>query len=84
MALAKKWDRCRKFYDEYNFAKDDKNINGIMTLNLDAQDHYYTHKPLDLCPNCKDSFEKYANYIKEEGYCEVTGKNFAIRWGEFK
>ena len=41
MALAKKCDRCEKFYDEYNFAKDDKNINGIMTLNLDAQDHYY-------------------------------------------
>ena len=54
-----------------------------MTLNLDAQDHYYTHKPLDLCPNCKDSFEKYANYIKEEGYCEVTGKDIVIQCGEF-
>ena len=62
MALAKKCDRCKRFYDAYNFTKDDKNINGIMTLNLDAQDHYYTnHKPLDLCPNCKDSFEKWLN-----------------------
>ena len=61
MALAKKCDRCGKFYDEYNFAKDDKNINGIMTLNLDEQDHYYTHEPLDLCPSCKDSFEKWLN-----------------------
>ena len=61
MALAKKCDRCGKFYDEYNFTKDDKNINGIMTLNLDEQDHYYTHKPLDFCPSCKDSFEKWLN-----------------------
>ena len=41
MALAKKCDRCGKFYDE--------------------QDRYYTHKPLDLCPICKDSFEKWLN-----------------------
>ena len=61
MALAKKCDRCGKFYDEYNFAKDDKNINGIMTLNLDEHDDYYAHDPLDLCPSCKDSFEKWLN-----------------------
>ena len=67
MALAKKCDRCGKFYDEYNFAKDDKNINGIMTLNLDAQDHYYTHKPLDLCPSCKDSFEKWLKFLNNKG-----------------
>lgn len=79
MALAKKCDRCGKFYDEYNFTKEDKNINGIMIFNLDTQDYYYTNRPLDLFPNCKYSFEKYSNYIKEEGYCEVTGKNFAIR-----
>ena len=28
---------------------------------IDAQDHYYTYKPLDLCPSCKDSFEKWLN-----------------------
>ena len=61
MSLAKKCDRCGKFYDEYNFARDDKNINGIMTLNLDDQDDYYAHDPLDLCPSCKDSFEKWLN-----------------------
>ena len=66
MALAKKCDRCGKFYDEYNFANDDKNINGIMTLNLDAQDHYYTHKALDLCPSCKDSYEKWLNKKREK------------------
>ena len=61
MALAKKCDRCGKFYDEYNFAKDDKNINGIIIFNLDAQDYYYTNRPLDIFPNCNYSFEKWLN-----------------------
>lgn len=61
MALAKKCDRCGKFYDEYNSAEDDKNINGIMTLNIDKQGRYYKHKPLDLCPFCKCLFEKWLN-----------------------
>ena len=54
-------DRCGKFYGDYNFAKDDKNINVIMVFNLDTQDYYYTHRPLDIFPNCKDSFEKWLN-----------------------
>ena len=58
---------------------EDKNINGIMIFNLDTQDYYYTNRPLDIFPNCKDSFEKYANYIKEKEDYEVTGKNFVIR-----
>lgn len=61
MALAKKCDMCGKFYDEYNFSKDDKNINRIMILNLDMNDYYYTNRPLDLFPSCKDSFKKWLN-----------------------
>lgn len=66
MALAKKCDRCGKFYCEYNFEKDDKNINGIMILNLDTQDYYYTNRPLYLFPSCKDSFKKWLNKKGEE------------------
>ena len=57
MALAKKCDRCGKLYEAYNTTKDSENINGIMTLNLDDQRKYYSHEPLDLCPECKDAFE---------------------------
>ena len=53
MALAKKCDRCGKFYDE--------NINIMIAFNWDDQDRYYANKPLDLCPSCKDSFEKWLN-----------------------
>ena len=61
MALAKKCDMCGKFYDEYNFSKDYKNINGIMILNLDMNDYYYTNRPLDLFPSCKNSLKKWLN-----------------------
>ena len=35
------------------------NINGILTLNIDANQRYYSHKVIDFCPNCKDSFQKW-------------------------
>lgn len=59
MASAKKCDRCGKLYEEYNTEKNNKKINGIMTLNLDFQRRYYSHTPFDLCPECKDSFEEW-------------------------
>ena len=59
MALAKKCDRCGNFYEAYNTTNDSENISGIMTLNLDDQRRYYSHEPLDLCPKCKDAFEKW-------------------------
>ena len=35
MATAKKCDRCGKLYNSYNIINDTKNINGIMTVNID-------------------------------------------------
>ena len=61
MITKEKCDMCGKFYGGYNFAKDDKNINGIMIFNLDTQDYYYTNRPLCIFPNCNDSFEKLLN-----------------------
>ena len=62
-----KCDMCGKFYGDYNFTKDDKNINGIMIFNLDMHDYYYTHRPLDIFPNCKYSFEKYLKFLNKKG-----------------
>ena len=59
MAAAKKCDRCGKLYEPYNIKNDAKNFNGINTVNLDASGRYYGHKPMDLCPECKDSFEEW-------------------------
>ena len=59
MASAKKCDRCGKLYNSYNTKNDAKHINGIMTVNIDPYGEYYDHKPVDLCPKCKDSFEEW-------------------------
>ena len=56
MACAKKCDRCGKLYEEYNTEKDSKNTNGIRTLNIDYQSKCYSHKAVDLCPECMASF----------------------------
>ena len=51
----KEWKKMT-FIDEFvtdKNAKDDKNINRIMTLNLDAQDNYYIPgKPIKIY--CED------------------------------
>ena len=59
MAAAKQCDRCGKLYNSYNIKNDAKHINGIMTLNIDPYGRYYDHNAKDLCPECKDSFEKW-------------------------
>lgn len=64
MACAKKCDRCGKLYEQYNFDRDEKNTNGIMTLNLDYQRHFYSHTVLDLCPDCMKGFQDWLKEVK--------------------
>lgn len=59
MSLAKKCDRCGKFYESYNMKRDSKNINGIMFLNLDDKQKYYAHGAIDLCPECTTELMKW-------------------------
>ena len=61
MAIAKKCDRCSRLYEQYNIKNDSKNINGIMTLNIDSGQRYFKHGPLDLCPECS---KKLINWLK--------------------
>lgn len=62
MASAKKCDRCGKLYEKYNERNDEDNINGILTLNIDSKQQYFTHKLIDFCPDCKDSFQKWLSF----------------------
>ena len=72
MALAKKCDRSGKVYEEYNTKNDGKNINGILILNIDCREKYYTHGPIDLCPDCKDSFKEWlTNKNKDDIYISL-------------
>lgn len=64
MACAKKCDRCGKLYEEYNFKNDEKNPNGIMTLNLDYRRKFYLHTAMDLCPGCMKKFQDWMEEVK--------------------
>lgn len=62
MACAKKCDRCGKLYEQYNFKRDEKKPNGIMTLNLDYRRQFCSHTAMDLCPDCMKEFQ---DWLKE-------------------
>lgn len=57
MALARKCDRCGKFYDNYNMGDTIslRKTNGIMFINVQYNNKYYSCKKFDLCPVCKDT-----------------------------
>ena len=75
MAAAKKCDRCGKLYNPYNIKNDAKNINGIMTVNIDLYGKYYSNKPKDPCLECKDSFEEWLFAGKPVGEVKKENKN---------
>lgn len=59
MANAKKCDRCGSYYDSYNDKSNAKKINGIMLINIDSNNRYFSHGPYDLCPACSDELMKW-------------------------
>lgn len=69
--IAKKCDRCGAFYDLYNVERNKEKINGVAPLNTDESGRYCWHEYIDLCPDCKDSFERWLKgskrYQKERG-----------------
>ena len=67
MSIAKSCDICGKLYPIYNTKKSENDTNGIMLLNIDEQMKYYSHKPLDCCPECMDSIKKRIKMLKEGG-----------------
>lgn len=59
MAIAKKCDRCGKFHDTYNSEEDSKKINSIIPANANYKNQYYSHKIINLCPNCMYEFKNW-------------------------
>lgn len=65
MATAKKCDRCGKLYEIYNEHKDNKKINGVLTVNTVEEAHqYYSNKLLEFCPDCCNEF---VQWFEKEG-----------------
>ena len=61
--IAKKCDRCGKFYEQYNVKSDSKNINGLCTMNIDSRQRYYSHELIDLCQDCSTEL---INWLKND------------------
>ena len=64
---AKKCDICGTFYSGYNMLADPDKTNGIMFLNIGYESHYYSHKPIDCCPDCIASIKKHIEHLKTKG-----------------
>lgn len=69
--IAKRCDRCGKFYNEYNIDKNPKEINAISLINCDARRALnFSNGVFDLCPPCSrellDWLYKYENSKEEE------------------
>lgn len=64
MSIAKKCDVCGKYYESYNTKNKADEPNGIMFVNIDEQQKYYAHKPIDTCPSCIESIRSHLDTIK--------------------
>lgn len=61
MSIAKKCDRCNKFYEEQNYKKDFTKYQGIILINTDFNNLYFNDKKMDLCPDCMEKLEEFLN-----------------------
>ena len=66
MAIAKKCDICGKLYELYNVRCDSEKVNGLMFLNLDSKNQYFTHNTIDCCPECMKSIQDHIDSLKGE------------------
>lgn len=62
---AKKCDRCRKFYDEYNIRSFDCDPNAVALYQKQNDGIYYIVKKYDLCPDCMAELQEWLS--KESG-----------------
>lgn len=58
MSLAKKCDRCGKFYEFYKI-KGNNDFNGVATIEILNNRNYHSKDILDLCSECRDSFDEW-------------------------
>lgn len=67
MALAKKCDRCGVCFDMYNVVGDPSDTNGFMFLNIDGDQSYGEHEPIDLCHACNDMLHHWLEHPERDG-----------------
>ena len=66
MARAKKCDRRGKLHEHYDGIREFKNsekANGVILIDRDLDNKYWTRKSYDFCPDCMRKLE---TFIKNE------------------
>ena len=66
MSIAKKCDRCGELYASYNVEKSETDTNGMMLLNIDEKMSYFSHKAMDLCPECMEALRFWLTHVSTE------------------
>lgn len=59
---AKKCDRCGKFYEFYDGAREFKNTeraNAVILIDRDLDNKYWSRESFDLCPDCMRKLEMF-------------------------
>ncbi len=65
MAIAKRCDRCGKFYEYYS-TDDNANAVGLCLINKIGDAWIVKKSVYDLCPECLLAFDAFINPLKQE------------------
>lgn len=69
MAIAKKCDRCGKLHEYYNGSNvfnDSEKANGVLFIDRDLDNKYWSRRSYDLCYNCMRKLEAFIKNEEDE------------------
>lgn len=88
MAIAKKCDRCGKFYEHYPVGNWPGEYNAVAKVRRGSNGGTeYTSKPLDLCPDCMYAFVKFmkgSKIVEDKNNRQRNEKVMAIDISKFE
>ena len=69
MAIAKKCDRCGKLHEYYkgiNKFNNSEKANGVLLIDRDTDNTYWSREIYDLCPDCMRKLEAFIKNGEDE------------------
>lgn len=63
--------------------KDENHTNGFTLANIDKYGKYYSHSPIDLCPECMESFINWRDSLELKNTDEVKVKDMRRKLIEY-
>lgn len=65
--IAKKCDRCGKYYEIYNVRHSADKTNGVMFVNIDERGQYFSNTAIDLCSECMEAIRNFVQGVGDNG-----------------